>query len=89
MIQTVRSSFLCKRLYILSSILLLLPINATATSQHSEASEVIEHALQAALWEETEWLNLLHYNKEYNAYVSQVDDARYFYADDGKNQSEK
>ena len=84
MIQTVRSSFLCKRLYILSSILLLLPISATATSQHSEASEVIEHALQAALWEETEWLNLLHYNKEYNTYVSQVDDARYFYADDGK-----
>ncbi|MCF6241518.1 MAG: DUF4105 domain-containing protein [Bacteroidales bacterium] len=28
-------------------------------------------------------MNLLHYNKEYGSYVSQVDDKRFFYAEDG------
>ena len=38
-----------------------------------------------ALWDRIEWLNLLHYDKEYNAFISQVDDARFFYAADGRN----
>jgi hypothetical protein len=41
-----------------------------------------------ALWKKTDWLNLLHYNKEFNTYVSQVDDDRFFYAVDGRHNPE-
>jgi len=66
-------------------IVLLLPIGVFAdTNSH----HYINKAAEMFLWEETEWLNLLHYNKEHGGYLSQVDDSRFFYANDGKKSPE-
>ncbi len=40
------------------------------------------------LWEKTEWLNLLHYSKDSDAYISKVNDEQFFYAMDGKENPE-
>jgi hypothetical protein len=45
-------------------------------------------AAQQKLWQRLEWLNLVHYQGEGDApgnYVSEVDDDRFFNAEDGKN----
>ena len=75
--------------FLLCFSILLLPLfgfadNSTGDSQ----SAAINKAIKMALWEKTEWLNLLHYNKEFNSYRSQVDDDRFFYAADGRNNPE-
>lgn len=46
-----------------------------------------QQAIDQQLWQEQEWLNLLHYdviNRADHAYISQVDDDRFFNATDGK-----
>ncbi len=68
---------------------LLFPLNVFA-SNNSEILQVdiLNKAQTLVLWEHTQWLNLLHYQKEFNNYVSQVDDERFFYAVDGKTSPE-
>ena len=92
MTQTTFFSLLRNKLYLFGffSLLcttLLLPTDAVASAQ-VEQNNFIKQAKEKNLWSTTEWLNLIHYNKEYNRYVSQVDDQRYFYATDGKNNPE-
>lgn len=69
---------------------LLLPINVFA-SNNNEVSliDIFNKAQTLVLWEHTEWLNLVHYQKEFYSYVSQVDDERFFYAQDGKTNPEQ
>ncbi len=90
MLQTAR--LLLKKINSLNHIylLLLLPLNAFA-SNNSEILQVdvLNKAKSLVLWEHTQWLNLLHYQKEFNHYVSQVDDERFFYAADGKTNPEQ
>jgi len=70
---------------LLLCLFLLLPSNASAAPYSQNSSdEIINKASKMVLWEKTEWLNLLHYNKEFNGYASQVDDDRFFYAADGR-----
>lgn len=45
-------------------------------------------ARQQQLWLNPEWLNLLHYNKQGNRIISQVDDNNFFNAPDGKTNPE-
>ena len=50
-----------------------------------------QQAIDQTLWQEKEWINLLHYDivdREHHEYLSQVDDSRFFNADDGKTNSE-
>lgn len=81
---------------ILILILLLLPINSFASSDLQNSKSLgsntpvtpdyfISEATRLVLWEKTEWLNLLHYNKVSDDYISQVDDDRFFYAADGSS----
>ena len=64
-------------------LLFSVPINAETTVAPA-VSELITKAEKLQLWQNNEWINLLHYNKEYGSFVSQVDDKRFFYAADGK-----
>jgi len=76
--------------------LLLLTITAFSSSTRADNIQTdiaqtgsmqdafIKKAIDNALWEKVEWLNLVHYQKEYGNYVSQVDDDRFFYASDGR-----
>lgn len=68
---------------------MLFPLNVFA-SNNSEILQVdiLNKAQTLVLWEHTQWLNLLHYQKEFSHYVSQVDDERFFYAVDGKTSPE-
>jgi hypothetical protein len=83
MLQTI---WLSQPLYRLTALLsiLLFPLcgYATVDIQQIQNSR-IQQAVSKKLWQQTEWLNLLHYNKEFSHYVSQVDDTRFFYAEDG------
>ncbi|MCK4704552.1 MAG: DUF4105 domain-containing protein, partial [Gammaproteobacteria bacterium] len=81
MIQAFCASLLHKKYHLLFWAFLLLPINAIASTNQDDA---INHAIKTALWENREWLNLLHYDGEQDNYLSQVDDSRFFYATDGK-----
>lgn len=69
----------------LLSIIWLLPVTTFASSAIDQKESLLDKAEEYILWEKVEWLNLLHYNKENTDYVSQVDDARFFYASDGSN----
>ncbi len=74
-----------------TSLLLLLlflcfPFSSNAgDDKQNVINEISSKAIEMALWDSIEWLNLLHYDKEYNSYISQVDDERFFYAADGRN----
>ncbi len=66
--------------------LLLLSFESHAYNESQVLSQqVINAAIEKTLWMNTEWLNLLHINKEGDKYLSQVDDKRFFYAEDGKS----
>ena len=65
-------------------ICLLLSVSANAETKTQAADKLINKASELQLWENHEWINLVHYNKEYGSFVSQVDDERFFYATDGK-----
>lgn len=66
--------------YLIYALLLSLPINALSDSARDL---IIDKAVDKVLWKKVEWLNLVHYNREYGNYISQVDDDRFFYAEDG------
>ena len=83
MLQTTWLSHHSHRLIALLSILLF-PINGyAAVNQQSIQERSIQQAVSKKLWQQIEWINLLHYNKEFSHYISQVDDSRFFYAKDG------
>jgi len=65
-------------------LLLILPLNIYAGSGQYSQENLTSKAIKMALWEKVEWLNLVHYKKEFNAYASQVDDDRFFYSSDGR-----
>jgi len=69
----------------LLSIIWLLPVTTFASSAIDQRQSLLDKAEEHSLWEKVEWLNLIHYNKENSAYLSQVDDERFFYASDGSN----
>jgi len=77
--------FILKKIHYFTCALLCLPFYALANSAQDE---IVNTAINQALWENTEWKNLLHYNKEYGGDLSQVDDARFFYAEDGQKNPE-
>lgn len=84
MYQIIRPSIFSLRLSTILSILLILPLNSIAANElHQTKEEIIGKAITNSLWQKTGWLNLLHYQKEYGSYSSQVDDQRFFYAADG------
>ncbi|VAW58177.1 putative outermembrane protein [hydrothermal vent metagenome] len=57
----------------------------SARAQPHLPSHLIDQANAQKLWENSEWLNLLHYApKSSNEYTSNVIDARFFIAEDGK-----
>ena len=64
-------------------LLLSVPISAETITPHT-VSKLINKAEKLQLWQNNEWINLLHYNKEYGGFISQVDDKRFFYAEEGK-----
>ena len=83
MLQTIWLSHYSYRLTALLSILLFpLSANTTVDIQQTQESS-IQQAVSKKLWQQIEWINLLHYNKEFSHYTSQVDDSRFFYAQDG------
>ncbi|MBT8438883.1 MAG: DUF4105 domain-containing protein, partial [Gammaproteobacteria bacterium] len=65
----------------------LVVISTSASSNNDYITELQNQALEKQLWRERVWINLLHYDvndaEDYD-YVSQVDDDRFFNADDGK-----
>lgn len=46
--------------------------------------QLISESSEKSLWKDQKWLNLLHYKADGDDYLSQVDDARYFNAIEGK-----
>ena len=85
MFHTLLKRLICRKSSQLVYALLLLPICAFSSSAQES---IINRAIDKTLWEKIEWLNLLHYNKEYGTYESQVDDNRFFYAKDGHKNPE-
>lgn len=75
-----KPSFIHKTLIPLLTIALLFPLSGYS-STYSQG--LADQAVKLKLWDTIEWLNLLHYKKEYGSYTSQVDDDRFFYAPDG------
>ena len=59
-------------------------IQVDSTQKNSIQNSIIKKAIDDVLWKKIEWLNLIHYQKEYGNYISQVDDERFFYAEDGQ-----
>ena len=72
-------------LYILS-----LSFLSSSYANTSYIDSLQQQAIDQKLWQENEWINLLHYDvidAENNEYISQVDDSRFFNAKDGKTNS--
>jgi len=83
MLQTIWLSHYLYRLTALFSILLF-PLSGYAVVDMQQIqNDSIQQAITKKLWQQIEWINLLHYNKEFSHYISQVDDIRFFYAADG------
>ena len=88
MTQTSCSISFNKLLNGLFCLLFFIPLCVNATNEEIIRVKAVTDARQLALWNKTQWLNLLHYNIEYGTYTSQVDDDRFFYAEDGKKNPE-
>ncbi len=88
MFQAHNSVFHNIKLYIFYCLIFFLPLNTLADTDSPIINEVINKAIKTSLWEDAEWLNLIHYNIEFNRYVSQADDDNFFYATDGKENPE-
>ena len=69
-------------------IALLWPGHYAAASNDAKISALQAQATQQQLWLQPEWLKLLHYQTHGNHVTSKVDDATFFYAADGKTNSE-
>ena len=81
-----RTIWLLQHSYRLTALLsiLLFPLSGYADVGIQQIqNDSIQQAVSKKLWQQAEWLNLLHYNKDFNHYISQVDDARFFYAEGG------
>lgn len=84
MLQTFLSPLSLLKLSTLFSVfILLIPASYAANEIKISEGSLTQLAVKNTLWEDPEWLNLLHYNLESGSYVSQVDDKRFFYASDG------
>lgn len=68
--------------------IILTPLYAIAVDSQNSVNRAVEEAKTISLWNNTQWLHLMHYNKEHGTYISQVDDDRFFYAEDGKKNPE-
>ena len=77
------------------TLLLLLAISSVSSIPLSYAdttyvSTLQKQAVKQQLWKQKEWINLLHYDvidEDNDEYLSQVDDTRFFNAQDGKTNS--
>ena len=76
----------CAR-YILFLLASLTYFNTAQASNDSYVKELHSKAVNLKLWEHREWINLVHYDKDGSSdeLISQVDDARFFNASDGKH----
>jgi len=88
MIQNTSAALFRRLFYGLLLFLILSPLSAIASDNLNIEIKAIEDAKTISLWNKTQWLNLLHYNKDFETYISQVDDDRFFYAEDGKKNPE-
>ncbi len=69
---------------------LLFTHTSYASASTAEVEKNIDAIQTQKLWQDIEWLNLLHYQPENNqsGFLSQVDDPRFFAADNGKTNPE-
>ncbi len=65
------------------TVLLFLSGNLFADNPPTD-NEIKSKAIENQLWKKSEWINLIHYKSSGNGYLSQVDDDRFFYAKNGK-----
>lgn len=83
------SLFHSNRFYLLLT-LILISVNVSALDINPERiNALLDKASENQLWKNKEWLNLIHYKEDGDAYISQVDDERFFYAKDGKHNSQQ
>ncbi len=70
-------------LFLLASLIF---VHSTQANTNSYVKELHSEAINLKLWQHREWHNLVHYNKNGSSdeFLSQVDDARFFNAIDGK-----
>jgi Domain of unknown function (DUF4105) len=68
-------------------LILLSYFHTAQADTDSYVKELQNKATELKLWTHREWINLLHYDKDGNSeqLLSQVDDVRFFNAEDGKN----
>lgn len=85
MFQVIKSLLFTKQFSSFLVLLLLSSNGYTFNNNQSLAAPFIDKAGADNLWTNPEWLSLLHYNKNGDGYLSQVDDDRFFYALNGKN----
>jgi len=74
--------------FILLPLILLASLHGAQASTDSYIIELQDKAIKLKLWQQREWINLLHYDKKDSSdgqLLSQVDDVRFFNAEDGKN----
>lgn len=76
--------------YLVTLFILLTCPHSVLATQDNDVTRLQQLANQHKLWEHPQWINLIHYNAEgfNNSYVSQVDDDRFFNANDGKTNPE-
>lgn len=59
-----------------------------SSNKSNELQQLINAISQTSIWEDPEWLNLIHYQGTQYNYLSQVDDKSFFFASNGKNNPE-
>lgn len=85
MFQINRYSTKILKYFALPGILFFMPFICSAEDRIKDINNgVINTAIKLELWKKTEWLNLVHYKKSFDNYISQVNDDRFFYAKNGK-----
>jgi hypothetical protein len=78
--------FTCSLFFLLA----LAALPSISSASNNTITELQEKALEQQLWRHQEWINLLHYDvndKTKDEYLSQVDDKRFFNAENGKTNS--
>ena len=73
--------------FILFTLILLAYFQTSQANTDPYVKELQKKAESLKLWQQREWINLLHYDNDGSSdqLLSQVDDARFFNAKDGKN----
>jgi len=77
--------------FVLFTSLLFTSFHNAQADTESYIKELQHKAENLKLWQQREWINLLHYDKKGGSgenFLSQVDDTRFFNAKDGKNNPE-